>query len=293
MTHTMMNPFDCRLWDLHDRLDDFVTAETCSSEIESFSRYGQLVPTLGRPLKNDPDHKVELIYGARRLFVARYLNMPLKVDLRPLSDREAIVAMDIENRQRKDICPYERGSSFLKWIHHGHFKSQDEIARALKISASQVSRLISLARLPTVIVEAFTDPAEMCEGWGLEIASALEDSEKRRAIIDSARSLIRRTPRLHGREVCQALLSAVSPGKKPRLKRRDEVVSSGKGIPLFRVQYRSRSIALQVPLSKLSKESVEQIRLALVRILDRDVAYDNPVQPTCTPSYRTQQRDSS
>src|SRR5262245_57838727 len=137
-----VNPFRCRMWALHDRLETHVTEDTCRAEIESISKHGQLVPVLGRPLRQDPDYEVELIYGARRLFVARLINQPLLVELRELSDRDAIVAMDVENRLRQDISPYERGRSYARYLQSGFFKSQDEIARSLKISASQVSRLL-------------------------------------------------------------------------------------------------------------------------------------------------------
>lgn len=73
-----VNPFRACMWSLHDRCDRHVNEETCRAEIESFATHGQLVPAPGRLLRDDPDHEVELIYGARRLFVARHLNRPLK-----------------------------------------------------------------------------------------------------------------------------------------------------------------------------------------------------------------------
>ena len=66
-----VNAFRCQMWALHDRLEDYVTAASCKAEIESFQKHGQLVPALGRALKGNPDYDIELIYGARRLFVAR------------------------------------------------------------------------------------------------------------------------------------------------------------------------------------------------------------------------------
>jgi hypothetical protein len=78
-----VNPFRCRLWAFHDRLEEHVNAETC------------------------------------RLFVARHLNAQLLVEMRPMSDLEAIVAIDIENRQRVDVSPYERGLSFAQWLRAG------------------------------------------------------------------------------------------------------------------------------------------------------------------------------
>lgn len=51
-----VNPFRCRMWDLHDRLEQHLTDESCKKEIESFKRHGQLVPVLGRRLLNDKEH---------------------------------------------------------------------------------------------------------------------------------------------------------------------------------------------------------------------------------------------
>src|SRR5688572_27296988 len=90
------DPFKCRVWNLHDRFTSEVNEQTCRAEIDSFSMHGQLVPVLGRRLTDDPDHEIELIYGARRLFAARHLKMPLLVELRDVSDREGLIAMDIE-----------------------------------------------------------------------------------------------------------------------------------------------------------------------------------------------------
>jgi hypothetical protein len=67
------------------------------------------------------------------------------------SDREAVIALDVENRHRKDISPYERGTSYKRWLELGHFKCQKELARALEISPSQVSRMLKLAQLPAVV----------------------------------------------------------------------------------------------------------------------------------------------
>jgi hypothetical protein len=97
-TTMMMNPFRCRMWDLHDRLEAYISEASCRGEIASFSTHGQIVAVLARPLHGDPDYDVELITGARRLFVARHLNQPLAVDMRALSDKDALIAMDTENR---------------------------------------------------------------------------------------------------------------------------------------------------------------------------------------------------
>jgi ParB family transcriptional regulator, chromosome partitioning protein len=266
-----VNPFKCRMWALHDRLEEQITEESCRAEIESVARHGQLVPALGRRLKGDPAHEVELIYGARRLFVARHLNLPLKVELREMSDREAIVAMDIENRQRQDISPYERGLSYARWLREGHFNSQDDIAAALKVSPSHVSRLLKIARLPPIIVSAFGDVSQLCEVWALEIAGALEDPQKRQQTLKAAREIGQMRVRLGAREVCRRLLAAPVLGRKPVAKRTHEVICDNMGRPLFRVRHERRAIALLLPVDRVSAAMLKEVCDGVRSFLQQDM----------------------
>jgi ParB family transcriptional regulator, chromosome partitioning protein len=285
-----INPFKCRMWGLHDRLEGYVTEDTCRAEIESFSRHGQLVPVLGRPLRCDPSHEVELIYGARRLFVARHINKPLMVELRDMSDTEAIVAMDIENRHRADVSPYERGLSYARWLRGGYFDSQEEIARALRVSCSQVSRLLKLARLPSVIVNAFGPPMHIREEWGLRLMEALDDPDRRDRTTRAARSIGLRSQRPPPQEIYRELLVASAPGRKVKSHVRDRVVKDDSGAPLFRVRHHQSSIALIVSLEKLSAARLDMLCSLLARHLQHEesshVAIDSQ-DGECVPIEKT------
>jgi ParB/RepB/Spo0J family partition protein len=261
------NPFDCRMWELHDRLETQLTEESCRAEIESFAKHGQLIPTLGRPLPQDPTHKIELIFGARRLFVARHINVPLLVEIREMSDREAIIAMDIENRQRTDISPYERGVSYARWLRSGQFACQEDIARSLRISASQVSRLLRLAQLPAVIINSFNGPSAICEGWGLEIMEALEDPQRRASTIRSARYLATMSPRPPAREVYRQLVSAISNGQRVRKQAHDEVVKDRAGQALYRIRHQTGAIAFLLPIKRVAPGVLDDIRKAVSHIM--------------------------
>jgi ParB family chromosome partitioning protein len=262
-----VSPFRCRMWDLHDRYEAAVSEETCKSEIESFSRHGQLVPVIGRPLRGDHDHDIELICGARRLFVARHLNQELTVELRDMNDREALIAMDTENRLRVDISPYERGMSYARWLRSGHFQSQDDIARALKISPAQVSRLLKLARLPTVVVDAFPSPVEICEAWGLDLIEVLDDPGRRQATITQARAIRTQSPRPPGKEVYRQLLSSAASGRRPKARSHDEVVKDERGQPQFRIRQLRNCIALLLPVERVSAKTLASIRQTLPGML--------------------------
>jgi len=275
-----VNPFRCRMWHLHDRIESHINDETCRSEIESIDKHGQLVPVLGRTLRGDPVYEFELIYGARRLFIARHINKPLLIEVREMSDREAIVAMDVENRLRQDVSPYERGKSYARYLQSGAFKSQEEIARALRISASQVCRLLKLAQLPAAVVSAFGNPVDICEGWGLNIMEALEDPHKRQLTLNRARLIGKQKMARSARDVYQELMSAATHGRKVKRAIHDEVVKDERGLPLFRVRQLAGSVAFLVPTGIVNTTSLERLRQALSDVLRQDNSPDRRIDRT-------------
>ena len=266
------NPFRCRVWCLHDRLDEHITEANCAEEIESFKAHGQRVRVLGRPVRNDPQCDVEVICGARRLFVARLLNVPLLVELRDLSDREAIVQMHIENCLRKDISAYERGRGYLRWLRGGHFGSQEEMAAALKVSPSQVSRLLKLARLPSVVVQAFGDSAEICERWGEKLTEILTDPVRSQPTMRRARAIATGAGTMSPQDVYRALLTSaasVVPGShKVSRTLHDRVIQGRDGTPLFRIRHQQDAIALLLPVDRTSARTLAAIQHAVEGILN-------------------------
>lgn len=265
-----VDPFRCRVWSLHDRLEEHITEENCGEEIESFKEHGQRVRILGRPVRDDPDYDVEVICGARRLFVARTLKMPLLIEIRELSDREAIIAMHVDGL-RKDISPYEKGLAYLRWLRGGFFSSQDEMAGALKVSASQVSRLLRLARLPSVVVSAFGNAVGIRESWGEKLSEVLEDPVRKQPAIRAARAIAASSRRFRPREVYRQLLAAAAPaepgGRKATPILREQVVADENGSPLYRIKHLPDSITLVLPVDRVSASTLDTIQRALARIL--------------------------
>jgi ParB family chromosome partitioning protein len=266
-----VSPFRCRVWELHDRLDDYITEESCANEIQSFEAHGQLVPALGRPLYADPDHDIEIVYGARRLFVARHLRAPLQVELRVMSDREALLAMDMENRHRKDTSPYERGLMYQRCLRAGLFSSQDELARTLNISPSRVSRLLKLTQLPAVVMNAFESPLELREGWGLNLYNAWQDERARQLIAERARTLAQQTPRVNALEAYRRLLAPAGAGIRSKARHRDEVVRDHGGAALFRIRRRRSAVAFLMPAS-ISPNMLDKARNLLSSVMSSSEA---------------------
>lgn len=268
-----VNPFRCRMWRGHERLEEYVNEETCREEIDSFQRHGQRVPVLGRPIKSDGTHDFELIYGCRRLFVACHLNVHLLIEVRDLTDQEAAIALDIENRQRKTVSPYERGVTYALWLREGVFPSQDQLARTLRVSASQVSRLLKLARLPSVLVSAFQSPLEICETWGTRLMDLWEDGEKRLRLAAAARAIVKEGRPLPGNAVFARLMSAATKeiGLAPAasIEHRIEVVRDDQGEPLFRIRRRGDYIAFLIPRGVTRLCALSVIRSQFADILHR------------------------
>jgi ParB family chromosome partitioning protein len=275
----LLDPFRCRMWDLHDRLESHINERSCRAEIESFSKHGQLAPVVGRPVTDSPGYDAELIYGARRLFVARHLKKLLAVELREISDKEALIAMDGENRLRKDISPYERALSYSQWLRSGHFRSQDEIARTLRMSPSQVSRVLRLSQLPSIVVEAFGDPTEICEDWGIKLVTILQDREKRPGLIEKARWLVGHAGKLSAQEVYRQLLGTTARGRKLRTQSHDLVVRGEDGAKLFRIRYQRNLVAVLLPVEQLEEQTINEISVAIAAILRDASAQVSDLKP--------------
>ena len=123
------DPARCRVWSLHDCLEERLTAETCAKRIGSTREHGQHRPAVGRLVLDDPDFDIEVMSGARQRIVV--LKIPLLVDVRQLTDRETVFLMDAENRLRQDVSPYERGRSYIRWLRCGLLLIADHIGYGL------------------------------------------------------------------------------------------------------------------------------------------------------------------
>lgn len=264
----LVSPFKCRMWHMHDRVGDDISVESCASLVRSIQRHGQKQPALGRPARHGgEENEFELIYGARRLFAAQHLGVELLVELRDIDDQQALVEMDIENRVREDISPYERGLSYKRWLRNGHFGSQSELARCLGVSEAQVSRLLRYAELPAVIVNAFASPREIREEWAVVLAKHYGDATLRERMVARARALIRSEDRVSAQHVYESLVSGRA-ANAIRSRPRDEVVRSSTGRPVMRIGFRAKTVHLIVPREDLTPSALRLITDSITDVLD-------------------------
>jgi ParB family chromosome partitioning protein len=256
------------MWECHYRLDEFVDEESCRDIIQSFEKEKQKHPVLARRREVRGGVEYDLIYGARRLFAARYLNIALLASIVEIDDRSAFVEMNIENL-RRSLSPYETGIAFSAWLRSGHFKSQDDLATTLGLSSARVCRLMKFSRLPAVIVKAFSDPREMREAWAVKLAKLCADSDVKTRMVAVARALAKKGG-IDAARTFKLLLDgrASINGASERANSRDELIRADDGTLLFRISYRYNELHVIISRDSASPIVVSQINRALKKVLE-------------------------
>lgn len=268
MAIEQVEPANCVLWEFHERFGDEPTDRFCKELITSMRCHGQRHPALGRRIERRGGVAIELIYGARRLLAAGQLGVKLLVDVQELDDRAAIVEMEVENRLRSDISPYERGMSYRRWLNARLFASQAELAKELGVSEAQVSRLLRYSELPAAVVAAFDSVRSIREEWAIALAKTCHDVGRRPGLMRRAREVSRGERRYPPQVVFRRLLAEDHSRDRDGQKARDEVVKSSSGIPMYRIAVRTSAVHFIVPRDGLSEHLLQDLKRQFTRTLE-------------------------
>lgn len=268
MAIEQVEPADCTLWQFHQRSGEELSEGSCKDLIASMQRHGQRLPALGRRPDTETGVGIELIYGGRRLFAADRLGIKLLVDVRSLDDRAAIIEMELENRLRTDITPYERGMSYRHWLNAGVFASQTELAREIGVSEAQVSKLLRYAELPAAVVGAFDSVRSIREEWAVALAKLCGDPHRRPGLVRRARYFARSGQPLAPEMVFRRLVSDDSLRGRVTEEKGDEVIRSASGRPIYRIAVRASTIHFILPRTVLSEDILGQLKCQLTSLLE-------------------------
>jgi ParB/RepB/Spo0J family partition protein len=280
MAIEQVEPADCSLWQFYQRFGEEPSEDSCRELIVSIERHGQRHPALGRRPRGKAAGAVELIYGGRRLFAATRLGIKLRVDVRDLDDRTAIVEMEIENRLRTDITAYERGMSYRRWLSAGVFVNQTELAQELGVSESQVSKLLRYADLPAAVVGAFDSVRSIREDWAVTLARLCQDPSRRPGLVRRAREFARAERRWAPEVVFRRLVFEDSlRGQRPQ-ERREEVIKGSSGRAIYRIAVRPTTVHFILPRATLSNDLLGQLKSHMTSLLEQTVP-DPPY--SCAP----------
>jgi ParB family chromosome partitioning protein len=171
---------------------------------------GNVQPIKVRPVSGRPDADFEIVFGHRRHRACLDLGLPVNAMVESVSDTELFAAMDRENRQRKDLSPWEQGLMYRKALDDGLYPSLRRLADAVGADAGNVSKAVTLARLPDAVVEAFPTPLSIQYNWGPALSAAVQKDPE--GTIARARAIA--LEKLGARQVLDALTGA-GPGVVP------------------------------------------------------------------------------
>jgi ParB family transcriptional regulator, chromosome partitioning protein len=219
-------PERCRIWALHNRRYDMLSPENCADLIEGFrTKGGQEFPAIVRMVRENDQYDYEVICGARRHWTATHLKMDLLIEERELTDEEAFVLSDKENRDRKDISDYERALDYLHALDLYYGGVQSRMAQIIGMDPSVLSRYLDVARLDQSIVAAVADVREISRNQVRELKVVMEPGAKltkpqadqnRDAILERARELAAEEVKRPALDVFRALMAAASSDKTKR-----------------------------------------------------------------------------
>lgn len=128
--------------------------EAITALAESIREHGVLQPILVRPLDTGG---YQIVAGERRWRAARMLGLDeIPVNIRELSDSEAMQIAIIENLQRENLNPVEEANGYNELIEKFGM-TQDKVAKMVGISRSAVANSVRLLALPKRVLKMLED----------------------------------------------------------------------------------------------------------------------------------------
>lgn len=219
-------------------------------------------PISVRPVHGRAEHKFEVIYGHRRLQACKDLGLKVWAIVVEATDEELFIAMDTENRQRKNPSPFELGDSYRRALEHGLFVSMRELAARLNVDLGLVSKAVVIANLPAEVLAAFPSPTAIQYRWGKSLSDAIQKDPE--GVIRRAKK-IKQEAALSAAEVLTKLLQSGEASQEPAVRK---IAVTGQAKPVGKLS-RSASGAISLSLSAgmVSAASFERLHEFVVGLV--------------------------
>jgi len=240
----------------HD--DSFKTAEfqTLKLEIESA---GGNVQAIKVRLRAGTPGEFEIVFGHRRHRACLELGLLVRAVIEPLSDAELFIQMDRENRNRKDLSPWEQGVMYSRALDEGLFPSIRKMADALGADQSNATKAVALARLPIQVVSAFASPLDIQQAWASKLWGAVKANPD--AVLNRADALAKMAPKPSAANVLKELIGG---GEVSNLTLVPESVSvKGKGGKVGKIGFNPEKKTFEISLSGLESGQMQAIEQAI------------------------------
>ncbi len=136
---------------IRDRLEE--DPQAFEDLIAAIREHGQTSPILVRPHPHH-DGRYMVVFGHRRLKAATVLGRNVRAVVKPISDREHVIAQGQENSARADLSFIEK-ATFARRLSELHYDNDSTIVMtALSVDKATLSKMMSVANMPRDILDA-------------------------------------------------------------------------------------------------------------------------------------------
>lgn len=202
----------------------FRTASFQSLKAEIAQSGGNVQPIKVRPIpvlngSTEPTEPAfELIFGHRRHRACAELGLDVLAVIEEATDTSLFEQMERENRGRKNLSAWEQGTMYRRALDDGLYSSLRRLADGVGVDVSQVSKSVSLARLPDGVVAAFHSPLDIQFRWAAPLTEAIQKDPE--GVLARARAIREERGNLGATEILAKLIGAdgpasVEPGGRP------------------------------------------------------------------------------
>lgn len=226
------------------------------------SQGGNVQPIKVRHLRNESG-KYEIVFGHRRHQACLELGIDVQAVIDDLDEKHLFIEMDRENRQRKDLRPYEIGAMYSKALDEGLFSSARKLAEEVGIDQSQLNKALSLARLPAGILSAFESPLDLQYRWVADLVRAIQKDPD--YILSVAKAIQSESPRPISATVFKRLTK--ERGTVPHSLGKDEMLEGTEGRK-GRLVFNGRKRSVRIDLSNIDPDRFSAIKAAIKRLLN-------------------------
>jgi ParB family chromosome partitioning protein len=146
----------------------------------------------------------EVVFGHRRHRACLDLGLPVLALIEAVSEQDLFIAMERENRGRKDLSAWEQGMMYARALDQGLYSSNRQLATAIGRDLGDLGKALALARLPVTVVEAFASPLDLQYRWAKPLSDAQQKDPE--LLLARAKAIKDRAAPLSPRQVFDALL---------------------------------------------------------------------------------------
>ena len=280
-----VRPEQCRMWSRHNRIYDLLNPQNCADLIDLIrADRKQKTPAIARRLKDDPDgFEYEIIAGARRHYSVSYLrseegmdDLLYFIEVRKLTDEEAFLASDAENRGRKDISDYERAHDYKIALDEYFEGNQSAMATKIGVKRTTLRHYLNLAELPSKVADAFASPTDIALRNASKLSGLISDDEKKRKILAAAATIAKEQKQAKklgsvaiydGPTVTKMLAAAAAEETKKRGPKKDvALIKDAKGRALFTIDRGRKYVTVKFEKAQLDdlEPTLDKLRAALL-----------------------------